>query len=50
MKWNIDLGDEHIKETTFAKRKSISILLGQNSPPQKMYVHKKQVIKYGSIV
>lgn len=34
MKWNIDLGDEHIKETTFAKRKSISILLGQNSPPK----------------
>ena len=26
--WNIDLGDEQIKETPFAERKSISILLG----------------------
>lgn len=28
MKWDIDLGNEQIKETPFAERKFISILLG----------------------
>lgn len=51
--WNIDLGDEQIKETPFAERKSISILLGAgfSAPSPKSYMFiKKQVIKYGSIV
>lgn len=35
--WNIDLGDEQIKETPFAERKSISILLGAGFSAPKGY-------------
>lgn len=37
MKWDIDLGDEQIKETPFAERKSISILLGAGFSAPKGY-------------
>ena len=36
--WDIDLGDEQIKEIPLAERKSISILLGQDFLHPKVFL------------